>query len=153
MVGKVSSCRNSEGGNPGLHVGSPASVEQAVADFRAERIRGPVCRVTHGHDIGMSGEAEVRRLCPKPRIEVIDPLERVALGSEAQRVEDASQYVLGPVMAGVHRWLADQGLGQGEGVAHNITHGHGFSPCGGGGGRPAPQRLDRAALPTMVAGR
>ena len=127
MVAHQARCSDDEGGDGALHVGGAAAVEDAVPDLGAERIGGPAGGVAHGHDIRMASETEVRGRGPKPRIEVIDALEGIAPGAEAERFQGAGQQILRAVVAGVHGRLADKGLGEGHGIVEMLGHGGGFS--------------------------
>ena len=52
------------GGEAALHVGGAATVQDAVADDRLERIGLPLLARSGRHDIGMTGEAQHRPPLP-----------------------------------------------------------------------------------------
>ena len=128
MVGDIACGRADEGCDCALHVRRAAAVHDAIADLGAERIDGPAGRVANRNDIRMASETEIRRRPAQPGIEVVDALERVALGTEPKGFQRLRQHVLRPVMTGVHCRLADERLGEGDGVEQGIDHEGGFSP-------------------------
>ena len=117
-----------EGGDGGLHVGGAAAIEDAALDLGAEGIGGPAGRIAHRHDIRMACETEIGLRRSEARIEVVDALEMMAPGAEAQRIQCVRQQILRPVMAGIHRRLADQRLRERHRVIEKLgcmVHGQG----------------------------
>ena len=72
--------------------------------------------VANRNDIRVACETEIGRRAAKACVKIVDAFEWVALGSEAERFQGFGKEILRAVIAWVDSLLADEGLGEGEGV-------------------------------------
>ena len=109
------------GGDTALHVHGAPAVEDAVPDLGLERAGRPGGGLAGRDDVGVAGEAEVRRGGPAPGVEVLDPrlpalaarpLEGHAAAGEAAVGEHALKGVHGARVGGRDGRPADQITGQ-----------------------------------------
>ncbi len=153
MVAHEAGGGDDETGDSAFHVRRSAAEELAAADFGGERIDGPRRLVANRYDVGMTGEAEVRRGGSQPGVEIVHPFDRIALGTEAQRLQRLGQEVLSLVITRVHGRAADQRLGQRHGIVEHLCHERWFSLGGGRGkGRVSGDLSPRAGFAASRAG-
>ena len=107
-----------EGRDAALHVHCAAPHQNAIRERRLERRAGPGVGVTHGHDIGVPGEAEVGARRPSPGVEVFDLAELHPAADEAQTFQGLLDDIHRAEVGRRHRRTADQVAGKVENVDH-----------------------------------
>ena len=88
LLVEVISHRRDKGGDRPLHVDGTAAAQRAVAERGTERIERPGRARPGGHDVGMTGKAEIGPAGPVAGIEVVD---LVAAGAAAKDEAVASE--------------------------------------------------------------
>ena len=111
-----------EAGDAALHIDGAAAVEDAVANFTGERRHGPGFEIARRHDIGVSGEAEMRAARANARVEVLHIRrtgfrERHAVHGETAPLQHAGEILQRAAFGRRHRRTADQVAGDRERVA------------------------------------
>ena len=100
--------RRDHRGEPALHVGSSAAVEQAVADRRREGIAAPLFERTCRDDVGVAREAEERSPAAAARPEILDVAKAQWLDHEAERRQALRHHWLAALVGRRHRSACDQ---------------------------------------------
>ena len=124
--------RGGEGRDRALHVGGAATEQVTARQLGGERADRPRRKVTHRHDVGMTGEAEMLPAGADARIEVGDVVgaglgEIHALAREAERRQRFFQQLQGTGFARRHALAADERARQFDdiGSVGNERIGHG----------------------------
>ena len=86
---------------------APRPISTPSRTSRAERIGAPAA-VARRHDVGMAGEAEMRRAAADAREQVFRRSEAQPLDGEAKPRQRRGQHVLRAGILGRHRGAADQ---------------------------------------------
>src|SRR6516225_5571603 len=106
-----------------LHVDCAAAIEETVLHLAGERAMAPRGLIAGGHNVGVAGKGDMRRLAADASVEIVDVggaglAEGDAVHLEAVSLEEVFEDAERAGIGRSYRWAANQLLGNGESISH-----------------------------------